>query len=61
MGCMRKSKSTKSKECTWRIVRITNRGIYLGTIAAPDRQAAIRKAAREFQVEATCLLARQEL
>jgi hypothetical protein len=58
---MRKSKRTKSKECTWRIVRIANRGIYLGTIAAPDRDAAIRKAVREFQVEASQLLVRQEL
>jgi hypothetical protein len=42
-------------------VRIANRGIYLGTIAAPDRDAAIRKAVREFQVEASQLLVRQEL
>jgi len=42
---------------TWSIYKVAKKAIWLGTVEAPDSQAAIEKAAQEFKVDAWRLYA----
>jgi hypothetical protein len=42
---------------TWNIYKVAAKMIWLGTVEAPDRKAAIEKALQEFKMEAWRLLA----
>ena len=45
---------------SWNIYKVADYGIgtnWLGTVEAPDRDAAIEKAAQEFKVDDRCLYA----
>jgi hypothetical protein len=44
---------------TWDIFKIAKKAIWLGTVEAPDKQAAIEKGAQEFKTEAWRLYAVQ--
>jgi hypothetical protein len=44
---------------SWAIYKIAAKAIWLGTVEAPDKQAAIKKGAREFKTEAWHLYAVQ--
>jgi hypothetical protein len=39
------------KPTSWNVYKIAKRAIWLGTVEAPDRQAAVEKAAQEFETE----------
>jgi hypothetical protein len=52
----------QKREREWEIIRLRARGEYLGTVSAPDEQAALRMAVKTFaldKVEAKRLLVRQ--
>jgi Ser/Thr protein kinase RdoA (MazF antagonist) len=36
---------------TWDVFKIAEKAVWLGTVEAPDKQAAIEKAAEEFKTE----------
>jgi hypothetical protein len=46
-----------SQPTIWDIFKIAKKSAWLGTIEAPDKQAAIEKAAEEFKAEAWRLYA----
>jgi hypothetical protein len=39
------------KPKSWTIYKIAGKAIWLGTVEAPDKRAAIKKAAQEFKTE----------
>jgi hypothetical protein len=45
------------KPTSWNVYKIVKRGVWLGTVEAPDKQSAIEKAAAEFKVDAWRLYA----
>jgi hypothetical protein len=45
------------KPTSWDVYKIAKKGMWLGTVEAPDKQSAIEKAATEFKVEAWWLYA----
>jgi hypothetical protein len=45
------------KPITWSIYRIAAKAVWLGTVEAPGEATAIEKAAAEFKVPATRLMA----
>jgi hypothetical protein len=47
------------KPKTWTIYKVAAEAILLGTVEAPDKRAAIKKAAEEFKTEAWRLCAVQ--
>lgn len=52
----------RKREREWEIIRLRARGEYLGTVSAPDEQAALNAAVKTFalnKVEAKRLLVRQ--
>jgi hypothetical protein len=42
---------------SWNIYKVAKKGIWLGTVEAPDKATAIEKGAQEFKTEAWCLYA----
>jgi hypothetical protein len=42
---------------SWNIYKVAAKSIWLGTVEAPDKHAAIEKAAQEFKAEAWRLYA----
>jgi hypothetical protein len=42
---------------SWNIYKVAKKAIWLGTVEAPDKQAAIEKGAKEFRTEAWRLYA----
>jgi hypothetical protein len=36
---------------SWDVYKVTKKAIWLGAIEAPDKQAAVEKAAQEFKTE----------
>jgi hypothetical protein len=42
---------------SWNIYKVAKKGIWLGTIEAPDKAAAIEKGAQEFKTESWRLYA----
>ena len=46
------AKKVAKKNRTWAVSLIRKRGEFLGTVEAPDKAAAIEKAAQEFTAEA---------
>jgi len=56
-GMPRKPEPLKPK--TWTIYKVAAEAILLGTVEAPDKRAAIKKAAEEFKTEAWRLYAVQ--
>jgi hypothetical protein len=45
------------KPVRWNVYKIASKAVWLGTVEAPDEAAAIEKAAAEFKVPATKLMA----
>jgi hypothetical protein len=45
------------KPTTWNIYKIASKAVWLGAVEAPDETAAVEKAAGEFKVPATRLMA----
>jgi hypothetical protein len=39
------------KTISWNVYKIAKKAIWLGTAEAPDKQAAVEKAAQEFKTE----------
>jgi hypothetical protein len=39
------------KTISWNVYKIAKKAIWLGTVEAPDKQAAVEKAAQEFTTE----------
>ncbi len=39
------------KPISWNVYKISKKGVWLGTVEAPDKQSAITKAAAEFKVD----------
>jgi hypothetical protein len=39
------------KPIVWNVYKIAKKGVWLGTVEAPDKQAAVEKAAQEFKTE----------
>jgi hypothetical protein len=44
-------KAEPQKPITWSIYKIAKKAVWLGTVEAPDKQAAVEKAAQEFKTE----------
>jgi hypothetical protein len=44
------AKRTKKKDCTWTVSLIRKRGEFLGTVEAPDREAAEAAAVVRFNL-----------
>jgi hypothetical protein len=42
---------------SWDVYKIAKKAIWLGTVEAPDKQAAVEKAAQEFKTEVSRLYA----
>jgi hypothetical protein len=36
---------------TWNVYKIAKKAVWLGTVEAPDKSAAVEKAAQEFKTE----------
>ena len=45
------------KPTSWNIYQVAEKAVWLGTVEAPDKQAAIEKGAQEFKTEAWRLYA----
>ena len=41
----------RTTPATWDVYQVAQKAIWLGAIEAPDKQAAVEKAAQEFQTE----------
>jgi hypothetical protein len=54
---MAKKPEPPLKLTSWGVYKIAKKAIWLGTVKAPDKQAAIEKAAQEFKVDAWRLYA----
>jgi hypothetical protein len=39
------------KPISWNVYKIAKKAVWLGTVEAPDKSAAIEKAAQEFKTE----------
>jgi hypothetical protein len=50
-------KPEPSPVSSWDIFKVAKKAIWLGTVEAPDKQAAIAKGAKEFKTEAWRLYA----
>ncbi len=42
---------------SWNVYKVAAKAIWLGTVQAPDKKAAIEKAAQEFKIDAWRLYA----
>ena len=43
----------QKREREWEVIRLRARGEYLGTVSAPDEEAALKAALRTFALEKT--------
>ena len=43
----------RKREREWEVIRLRARGEYLGTVSAPDEQAALKAALQTFALEKT--------
>jgi hypothetical protein len=50
-------KPEQSKPIIWKVCKIASKAVWLGDVEAPDEVAAMEKAAAEFKVPATKLMA----
>jgi hypothetical protein len=50
-------KSERPQPTSWNIYNVAKKGIWLGTVEAPDKQTAIETGAQEFKTEARRLYA----
>jgi hypothetical protein len=50
-------KPKRSPPSSWEIYQVAKKSVWLGTVEAPDKQAAIEKGAQEFKVDAWRLYA----
>src|SRR5262245_944908 len=50
-------KSEQPPSSSWDIFKVAKKSVRLGTVEAPDKQAAVEKAAQEFKTEAWRLYA----
>jgi hypothetical protein len=41
----------RTTPATWDVYKVAKEAIWLGAVEAPDKQAAVEKAAQEFQTE----------
>jgi hypothetical protein len=57
---MAKKPETSPQPITWNLYKVAEKTTWLGTVEAPDKSAAIEKAAQEFKIEAWRLLAVQK-
>lgn len=59
--CGMVKKPEPPKPTSWDVYKIAKKAIWLGTVEAPDKQAAVEKAAQEFKTEAwrLCAVARR--
>jgi hypothetical protein len=55
--CRMAKKPEPSKPIIWKVYKIANKAVWLGDVEAPDEAAAMEKAAEEFKVPATRLMA----
>jgi hypothetical protein len=56
-GHMAKKSEPPAKPVTWSIYKVAAKAIWLGTVEAPDKDAAIEKGAQEFKTDAWRLYA----
>jgi hypothetical protein len=56
LACMA-SKPKQPAPTNWNIYKVAKKAVWLGTVEAPDKQAAIEKGAKEFKTEAWRLYA----
>ena len=45
------------KPIIWNVYKIAKKAVWLGTVEAPDKQAAVERAAQQFKVDAWRLYA----
>jgi hypothetical protein len=45
-----------AKPASWDVYKVAKQAVWLGTIEAPDKQAAVEKAAQEFKTEVLALV-----
>jgi hypothetical protein len=57
---MAKKPEPPPQPITWNLYKVAKKTTWLGTVEAPDKSAAIEKAAQEFKIEAWRLLAVQK-
>jgi hypothetical protein len=50
-------KREPQKPIVWNVYKVAKKAIWLDAIEAPDKQAAVEKAAQEFKTEVWCLYA----
>jgi hypothetical protein len=48
---MAKKPKPPPKPIIWNVYKIAKKAVWLGTVEAPDKQAAVEKAAQEFKTE----------
>ena len=48
------------KPTSWDVYKIAKKAVWLGTVEAPDKSAAVEKAAQEFKTEVWRLYAVQQ-
>jgi hypothetical protein len=42
----------RKRKIVWEVIRLRARGEYIGTVAAPDQQAALKAAVKAFELKA---------
>jgi hypothetical protein len=48
---MAKKPEPSPKPMSWNVYKIAKKAVWLGTVVAPDKSAAVEKAAQEFKTE----------
>lgn len=43
----------RKRKIVWEVIRLRARGEYIGTVSAPDQQAALKAAVKAFELNAT--------
>jgi len=46
-----RKRKRKRKTTVWQVIRMRSRGEYLGTVSAPDQEAALKAALKAFELE----------
>jgi hypothetical protein len=54
---MAKKPAPPKPTTSWSVYKVAKKAVWLGTVEAPDKSAAIEKAAQEFKIEAWRLYA----
>jgi hypothetical protein len=47
----RDQKPEPPNPASWDVYKIAKKAVWIGTVEAPDKQAAVEKAAQEFKIE----------